>query len=221
MASLVRPLARASSSRPSRIKRDDERRGVEVHVGPAGREQPRRQGGHRAVEVGGAGAHDHQRVHVGLPVLERAPRPPVESPPGPELHRRGEDEQPQVQPRHRHGGHEAEHHRQAPDEDERRERGSEEEVGFELAVLALARAFYGSTLILPHDTVAGPLNSLLQILRFDLARNVAYLRLSRLARFTLAPTTPGNCLKARSTLPTQLAHVIPVTPKVRSRTSTP
>ena len=173
MASLVRPFARASSRRPSRIRVMMSAEVSKYTSALPAAKSPGASGGHRAVEVGGAGAHDHQRVHVGLPVLERAPRPPVESPPGPELHRRGEDEQPQVQPGHRHGGHEAEHHRQAADEDERRERGSEEEVGFELAVLALVRAFYGSTLILPHDTVAGPLDGLLQISRFDLAREVA------------------------------------------------
>jgi predicted ester cyclase len=78
---------------PQQDKGDDERRGVKVHISPPGREELRRQRGDRAVEVGGAGADDHQRVHVGLPVLERPPRTPVESPSGPELHQRGEHEE--------------------------------------------------------------------------------------------------------------------------------
>src|SRR5215212_10959305 len=78
---------------PQQDQGDDERRGVEVHVGPPGREEPRRQGGHSAVEVGCAGAHDHKRVHVRLPVPERPPSPPVEPPSGPELYRGREHEQ--------------------------------------------------------------------------------------------------------------------------------
>ena len=40
-----------------------------------------------------------------------------------------------------------------------------------------------------------------------------------LAKFTLASTTPGTLFNARSTRPMQPAQVIPVTPKVVSRTS--
>jgi hypothetical protein len=42
-----------------------------------------------------------------------------------------------------------------------------------------------------------------------------------LARFTLASRTPGTFSRALSTRPTQLAHVMPVTLKIVSRTSAP
>ena len=54
----------------------------------AGAEETGKEHRHQAVEISRRRAHGNQGIHVGGAVLEGAPRPPVESPARPELHRR-------------------------------------------------------------------------------------------------------------------------------------
>ena len=86
----------------------------------------------------------------------------IEAPPGPELYRRRQREQREVQPPHWDRWREAEHHRQASEQDERRERYRHQEVAAQLPVVTLVSAL-GFLFLLAHDTVTSVLYSLLQI----------------------------------------------------------
>src|SRR5215208_4806302 len=155
---------------PEQDERDDERRGVEVHISLP-RQQSRRVRRHSAVEVGGAGPQGHERVHVGLPVPQSGPRSLVEAPSCPELHRRGEGEEAEVEQRHGNGNRKPEHLRQAPEEDQGRQRYCQEEVALELPVLALVRILYRG-FFLTNYAVSSTLDSSLEGPYVNLARKV-------------------------------------------------
>src|SRR5215210_5577597 len=133
-------------------------------------------------------------------MLERTPRPTVESPPSPELHRRGEREKQNLQPHHRDRRLEAEHHRQTTDENEHREHRREEEIDLRLPVLALAGILCLGPLSSDH-TVAHPLDGLLQVPRLHPTREVRdgspliskiYVRFQDARRLTEGPLDSPN-----------------------------
>ena len=103
-------------------------------------------------------------------MLECPPGASVEPPPSPELHRRGEEKQREVEPPHRDREHKPEHVRQAAEEDERRECGCEQEVALELSVLALVGVLDRG--VLPHHPIACTLDGLLQVSWLHFAREV-------------------------------------------------
>src|SRR5918992_1381721 len=183
---------------------------------PSRREELWGQGADHAVEVGGAGAHDYQRIHVRLAVLERPPRASVEAPPSPELHRRGEEKQREVEPPHRDREHKPEHVGQAAEEDERRECGGEQEVALERSVLVLVGVLDRG--VLPHHSIACTLDGHLQVSWLHFARQVldsrplvgeVHARLEDARHLLESPLNPPHAARARHARHAEgrLAHV--------------
>ena len=101
---------------------DDHHRGLVVHVGLEPRagdalEQARKEGDRDRIQVGHRCPYRDQSVHVGGAVPSGGPGSPVELPPGPELHRCGQEEGQVPMGLHAdEGGHpQAEDHKQDPD----------------------------------------------------------------------------------------------------------
>ena len=95
----ARPPARAElEDLAEEDERGDDGRGLEVQADAAvllaerGREELRRQRGHRAVEIRRAHADPDEREHVEIPAPERRPHALEERPSTPEDHRRGQAE---------------------------------------------------------------------------------------------------------------------------------
>jgi hypothetical protein len=79
-----------------------------------------------AVEVGGRGPYGDEHVHVGTAVPQGRVGPPIETGPGPELHRRGQREQEVKPPLTPHVEHRQNHDRQGqrPAQQERDSQGT-------------------------------------------------------------------------------------------------
>ena len=114
-------LGRGLQPATDQNQRDDDGRGIEIHlrVLPRGHEEPRREHGRGTVSVGRGRPDRDQRIHVAVPSPRRGPGALVELRADPELNRTGENEQPdrraERQPRQqrRHGA-EQNQHRQDP-----------------------------------------------------------------------------------------------------------
>src|SRR5215207_3267017 len=150
-------------------------------------------------------------------MLESAPRPPVEPPPSPELHRRGEEKQRDVEPPCRDRDHKPEHHRQAAEEDERRECGCEQEVALELSVLALVGVLDKGVLF-PHHPIACTLDGHLQVSWLHFSREVldrrplvgeVHAHLEDARHLLKSPLNPPHAARARHARHAEgrLAHV--------------
>ena len=132
----------------------------------------------------------------GLPVLERTPRPPVEPPPSPELHRRREEKQPEVEPPHRDREHKPSIIGRLPTRMSAVSAAARRKSALELSVLALVGVLDGGAPPpAPHRSPRPRRPSPRSRGSTSPARysTVAF----SLARFTLASRTPGTFSRAR------------------------